>query len=375
MDMLYVEYSPDLCKQKQYNQNKMMTKVARIGGAMMVAALLLSACNGKKQDAAQTVHSVVVMTAGDVAGSEARQVNGTVKVKDVVDLGFKTPGQLTAVYVKEGQQVRQGQVIARLDTKDYRLGVEAAEAQYVQLKDEVARLKKLYAAKSISANDLEKATSGLQQAGVNLQVNRNKLSYTTLTAPVSGTIKAVNFTASEMVNAGTPVVQILATGQKEIEASLPEDLYMQRSHFGRVTATVNGRSYTLRLRNIVPDADNNQLFRAVFLIGGGEAVSEGMNASVTIHLTNSNAPQGLSLPPHAIAEKNGQSYVWIVDNDNIVRRRNIATNGMDADGNVIVTGGITPTDRIVRAGVNSLQDGEKVTVVKEPSETNVGNLL
>lgn len=342
---------------------------------MIAVALLLTACNGKKQDAAQQVHSVVVTTAGDVAGSEARQVNGTVKVKDDINLGFKAPGQLIAIYVKEGQPVRRGQVIARLDTKDYRLGVEAAEAQYVQLKDEVARLKKLYAVKSISANDLEKATSGLQQAGVNLQVNRNKLSYTTLTAPVSGTIKAVNFAASEMVDAGTPVVQILATGQKEIEVSLPQDLYLQRSRFGRVTAAINGRTYSLRLRNIVPDADNNQLFRAVFLIGGGEAVSEGMNASVTIRLNNASTQLGLSLPPHAIAEKDGQSYVWIVGKDNMVHRRNITTNGLDAYGNVVVIGGIAPTDRIVRAGVNSLQEDEKVEIVKEPSATNVGNLL
>ena len=134
---------------------------------MVAVAIMITGC-GKKQSKADTIHSVVVTTACDISGSETRQVSGTVKVQDVIDLGFKTPGQLTAVLMKEGQQIRRGQLIARLDTKDYHLGVEAAEAQYGQLKDEVARLQKLYAMKSITGNDLEKAVSGLKQADVKL---------------------------------------------------------------------------------------------------------------------------------------------------------------------------------------------------------------
>ena len=349
-------------------------KLSKTAWAVAVA-ILMTGC-GKKQSGTDIIHSVVVTTASDLAGSETRQVSGTVKVQDVIDLGFKTPGQLTAVLVKEGQQVRRGQLIARLDTKDYYLGVEAAEAQYGQLKDEVARLQKLYATKSISGNDLEKAVAGLKQAGVNLQINRNKLAYATLTSPVAGTIKAVNFVASEMVNAGTPVVQILSTGQKEIEASLPQELYLQRNHFGRITASIHGHIYPLRLRDIVPDADNNQLFRAVFLIMEADAnVSEGMNANVVIHLNDDIGQQGYVLPPHAILEKGGQDYVWIVGKDSCVHRHAITTHGMDADGNIIVTSGISPGDRIVRAGVNGIQEGEKVVVVKEASSTNIGDLL
>jgi len=145
-----------------------------------------------------------------------------------------------------------------------------------------------------------------------------------------------------MVNAGTPVVQLLSTGQKEIEASLPQELYLQRSRFGKITASIHGRTYSLRLRNIVPVADNNQLFRAVFLIANADAnASEGMNANVAIHLNDGTEQQGYVLPPHAILEKDGQTYVWVVGKDNRVHRHAVTTSGMDADGNVIISSGIS----------------------------------
>lgn len=63
-------------------------------------------------------------------------------------------------------------MLAELDDEDYKLGVEALQIQYNQLKDEVARTRKLFEQKSVSANDYEKASAGLRQLGVQLQVNK-----------------------------------------------------------------------------------------------------------------------------------------------------------------------------------------------------------
>ena len=63
--------------------------------------------------------------------------------------------------------------------------------------DEVARASRLYEKKSMSANDFEKASAGLRQLGVQLQVNKNKLAYTKLYAPADGYVSAVNFSPAE----------------------------------------------------------------------------------------------------------------------------------------------------------------------------------
>ena len=97
---------------------------------------------------------------------------GIVKETHTINLGFKIAGQISHILVKEGDYVKRGQLLARLDDEDYRLGVEALQIQYDQLQDEVARTKRLFEQKSISANDFEKASAGLRQLGVQLQVEK-----------------------------------------------------------------------------------------------------------------------------------------------------------------------------------------------------------
>ena len=343
---------------------------------LLATAGLMSCGSGEKNKTNDTVHSVEVITPMESSVDDSWQFTGTVKSNQEINLGFKTPGQIIAVYVKEGQHISKGQLLARLDAKDYQLGVDAARIQYNQLKDEVARLKKLYQAKGLSGNDYEKAVAGLEQVGVNLQTNKNKLGYTRLYAPVSGVVKSVNFERSEMVNAGTPVFSILSQGQKEIEVSLPQSAYLQRRNFRGYHAVINGRSYVLSLRNIVPDADNVQLFKAIFLLtGAGSEVSDGMSANVLISTVNSWNAGKLSLPEHCLFQKGGQSYVWLVGKDGRVRSQQVSIVEVGTDGNAVVSGSIPMDARIVKAGVEYLQENEKVTIVAHPTQTNIGNII
>jgi RND family efflux transporter MFP subunit len=342
---------------------------------VLATALLICGCKSQKRQT-EICHSVEVVVPTETSDGETQQLTGIVKVQSEINLGFKTPGQIVAVYVKEGQHVSKGQLLARLDVKDYALGVKAASIQYQQLKDEIGRMAKLYQAKGISGNDYEKAVAGLQQAGVNLQSNRNKLSYTFLYAPVSGVIKSVDFEVSEMVNAGTPVFEILSSGQKEIEVDMPQNLYLQHHRFNSFYAFVNGHSYPLYLRDIIPDADNNQLFKAQFLIlGNSTELIDGMNADVRIGLSDPQRSGLLSLPEHAVFQKEGTTYVWVLGNDGRVNQTEVVTGGLDADGNVIIKAGLSRQAHVVKAGVNCLQNHEKVAVIGEESATNIGNLL
>ena len=135
--------------------------------------------------------------------SAVHNFSGVVTENSTVSLSFRTPGQIRSILVKEGSHVKRGQLVATLDTKDYQLQVDAAQTQYNQMKNEVERLRQLHEGKSLAGNDYEKAVSGLEQLRIQLQNAKNQLSYTSLRAPVDGTIQKVNFEPSEMVNAGT----------------------------------------------------------------------------------------------------------------------------------------------------------------------------
>ena len=188
----------------------------------LVLCLLGTGCGDRQ--AAPFRRSVMLTEPVQAGAGVLRTFPGTVREAHAVSLGFKTPGQIERVMVQEGDRVRQGQLIATLDDADYRLGVEALEIQYGQLEQEVARMTKLYEGKSLSPNDYEKAVAGLKQVGVQLQVNRNKLDYTRLYAPMDGYVQRVNFSQAEMVDAGTPVVDLLDVRRMEVTVSLPASM-------------------------------------------------------------------------------------------------------------------------------------------------------
>lgn len=339
-----------------------------------MAAVLMAGCTEEKK--AEMQHSVITVQPSVVGGSQLKQFAGQVKELADVNLGFKTAGQILKIYVKEGQQVRKGQLLAQLDDKDYQLGVKAAEAQYNQLKNEVARLTKLYEAKSVSGNDYEKAASGLEQVSVNLENNRNKVAYTRLYAPANGVIQSVNFEVMEMVNAGTPVFNILYTGGMQVEVNIPTSVYLQRGYFKGAYCKVNGHSYAARLISIVPKADNTQLYKATFAIEGADKdVVSGMNADVSIDINGGQERAGMSLPANAVFENGGKSYVWVVSKDSTVNRQEVTIGGASEEGDIIVTSGLSGSETIVKAGVNALQDKEKVKIIGQTSETNVGAML
>ena len=86
------------------------------------------------------------------------------------------------------------------------------------------------------------------------------------------------------------------------------------------------------------------------------------------------AVKGLSIPANAVFEDGGKTYVWVVEENNIVKRHAITTNSVDSEGMAVVESGITATDRVVKAGVKALHEGDKVKIVTQKN-TNVGDLL
>ena len=271
------------------------------------------------------------------------------------------------------------QLIATLDNADYKLGVDALQAQYDQLANETKRLGILYKDKSIPANDYEKALAGLKQVRIQLQANKNKLSYTRLYAPTAGYVDKVNFDEAEMVDAGTPVITLLDTIGKEVEADIPADLYLDNENIISVACRhpYGGGPLPMRITSITPKADGNQLYRmrATFRsIPSG--VTAGMNIETIITIADKDTTgTEFTLPLHSIFNDNGKDYVWTVETDTTVHKTAVTLAGMDSDGNAIVSAGLSGNEIVVKAGVEYLQDNDKVKIVNRTSETNIGNIL
>lgn len=337
---------------------------------------LFASCNSDQP--VTQIHSVITVHPEVLKHETEKHFSGIVKEGGEINLGFKTPGQIEQIYVDEGDFIKAGQLVARLDDKDYKLAVDALQIQFDQLNDEFSRISKLYGEKSISQNDYEKALAGLKQVQIQLQSNKNKLEYTRLTAPVDGYVQAVNFEQAEMVDAGTPVITLLDTRGMEVITNIPGEIYARRDNFtGIKCRTGDGTTFDMRLASITPKADGNQLYRmrATF-ISIPEGITAGMNIETSITIAKKDtSSMSFTLPLHSIFNDNGKDYVWTIAADSTVHKTAVSLSGMDSNGNAIISAGLKGDENIVKAGVNYLQDNCKVKIVNQPSETNIGNIL
>ncbi len=344
----------------------------------IIMALCLCSCAHEKEEKATTIHNVyVAMPSGELTSGE-RQFAGVVEENSELSVGFKTAGELNHIYVREGQHVSKGQLLASLDDSDYKLGVEALQIQYDQVKEEVGRAQKLFEKKSMSANDYEKAVAGLRQLGVQLQANKNKLAYTRLTSPSSGIIESVNFSAGEMVDAGTAVFTLLDVSQKTVVVDIPVSLCLNRENIKGIYCSTShspATEYGMTVLSIVPKADGNQLYRMKLgFKGESKTLTPGMNVTVRVQF-NSSGNENLKIPGSALFRKDGKNFVWILNQDSTVSMRQVEINPRYKGTEVEVISGLSPATSIIRAGVRMLHEGEKVKVIEKPSETNFGGVL
>lgn len=337
---------------------------------------LCSCQNSSNQVHLRTV--VVTQPLGvSTTDGETFSLPGIIKEGQTVQASFKTGGQINSLKVKEGDYVNKGLLVATLDDSDYKIAVDASQAQYAQLNNEVARIKTLYERNSVSKNEYERAIAQLEQVAADLQAKKNQLKYTALYSPISGYVQRIDAHIGEMVNAGTSVVTLLDVGRMEVEVNLPYNLYLQQNNLTNFKAYFNDKEYPLTKPNIIPKAESTQQYTMLLMLPADKELKEasGMNVEVkfAVSVTNKDREQKMTIPESAIVYEGSQACVWVLKQDSTVVRRPIET-GTVIDGRVNVFNGLDGNETIIKAGVSMLHEGEKVRVLQQ-SSTNPGGLL
>lgn len=347
--------------------------------AAAVAAMLITTGCDKTQSTEQ-VRTVIVSTP-QLAGTGGGQVSlpGVVKEAQNVKAAFKSAGQLMTIQVKEGDYVSKGQLIATLDDVDYQIALDAAQSQYTQLKSEVGRVKQLYERGSVSANEYEKAQSGLEQAEAQMKAKQNQVDYTRLYSPASGYVEDVFFHTGEMVDAGTPVLSLIDATDMQVEVNIPVDIYRQRQSLSGFQAQIGDQNYDMSLVSITPKTDGTQMYKMLlrFPSSANMAMASGANAAVTFNVSGAEEQTATawSIPVTALFYEGATPCVWVVGDDATVQKRELRLSTLSTDGMAVVEQGISGADRVVKAGVKHLHQGDKVEILDRECSTNVGGLL
>lgn len=346
---------------------------------ILVLALTMASCKSVEK----SVESVRKVKCESVVAVDSNfdYVNFTGKVVAATDvnLGFRVAGIVEEVCKSDGAFIRKGDVIARLDSRDYAIQLTATEAEYEAIKAEVDRVVALYEDQSVSANDYDKAVNGLKAISAKLNAHKNALSDTELKAPFDGYVQKSNFDKGEAVAAGTPVVSIISATAPEITINIPTPYYVRQKEFESATATFDiykDEKFNLILKGVSPKSNLNQLYKATFVVEKSEKGTmpiAGMSAMVEV-CYSSNQATSLSIPFSSISEDNGVSRVWLIKNG-VVNSSEVEVIEIKSDGRALLSGGVVQGDKVVTAGVNSLKEGQKVEILKESSTSNVGGIL
>lgn len=324
-----------------------------------------------------------LVKAGEVksyGGLSAVNYPGKILAASDVKLAFRVAGPILKFYAKEGEYVRKGQLLARLDPRDYQWQFDATAAEYKQVKAESDRIVELYKRHSVSPNDYDKAIAALQRVAALYNVHRNALEDTKLKAPFDGYIQKTYFDTYEIVNQGLPVLSMIDNDNFEVNIDIPSSDYVRRSSFVKFSCVADvypGKEFPLQFLEINQKANYNQLFKVRFRLKQDKdlKLAAGMSVNVTIHYTPSSEELSI-IPISSLFQEDKQSFVWLYDDMNsLVRRQPVEVTQVLKDGEVVVKSGLRHGQVIIVAGVNNLKEGEQVKLLPATRKSNVGGLL
>jgi hypothetical protein len=346
--------------------------------AVICALLGLSACS-PKQNTPEPIRAVKLMTVGasdlNVQGEYAAEVRARLETR----LGFRVGGKILMRQVEVGQRVQAGQVLAQVDSQDFALAAQAAQAQVVGARSQrdlaaadFKRYEALLAQNFISAAELERrsavlkaAQATLDQAMAQAQTQSNQATYTQLTAPTAGVITGVEAEPGQVVAAGQPVVRLAQEGPRDAVFAVPEHVVGRLKLGQKMSASVGNTNQVVQgqVREIGASADP---VTRTFTVKLGLVKAESLPLGITL---NVHAPQlagsqsdVIKVPTNAIRQEGAQTAVWVFD----PQTSTVASQAVQvatADGNeVVIAAGLMPGLQIVSTGVHVLSPGQKVSV-------------
>jgi len=332
---------------------------------------------------------VLEFSPGDLTRVEAQPlsrwlpVSGAVQPVRQATVKAKVSGDVRQITVREGETVRVGQLLARIDTADLeaklleRTGaLESARAQLAMAAKTQATNQALLKQNFISQNayDNSESSSGVFQGSVKsaeaqVQLARNALRDAVATSPLAGQVAKRHVQPGEKVGFDSPLVTIVDLTEMELQAAVPASDVPELAIGKAVELTIDGfgeRRFSGRVERINPSAEPGT--RAILVYVGipnaDGALRGGMFATGRVALAAS-APVA-TLPATAVRTDAGQTFVWTVEGGKLVRRGIVTGRRDDAAGRIEVKTALAPGVPVLAARFDNLKDGAPA-IVKAPA--------
>lgn len=337
-----------------------------LGALVSVTALVMGGCRAEKAPEPRA-HARIdgrVLVVRDSAAGGVLRASGTAEPVLRADLSTRLMGSVLAVNVREGDKVRQGQVLLKLDgqelaskSKGLESGIEAARSQLKLADLSLRRVRALRSDSAVSQAELDRAEAeykGARSALESLESQAGELravtGYATLLAPFDGRVVSRRVDPGAMASPGVPLLRVEDASRLRIRVNTAVEGAAGLKAGQELTGTVGERPVRARIEGMVPSESGNLVtVNAIVENAGGELPS---NASATLDLPIGGAH--LRLVPTDALLREGDLVGVTVRTAKGDHRRWIRT-GRDFGGQVEVLSGLREGDTLV---IPSMKAGE-----------------
>ncbi len=321
---------------------------------------------------------------------EKATVNGQIyPSKDVMILP-KTPGKVSRINVEIGDKVSKDQILFVLDDEDIQKQVKQANAalnaanksyeitseQIKNAQINFERTKELYEKGAIPKSQYEQAELAASEKALEAaqaQVNQAQISYdqlkealdnTIIKAPIDGIVSSMNIDEGEFASNAQPAMNLIDVDQLYVQINVTENIVSKIKEGQEVSISIDSLSKQIKgkIDKIHPASDpRTKLYPVKININNEEQeIMAGMFVKVVLQ-TNIRE-NVLVVKGDSVVEKNGKSYVYIVEDDNAVQKDVIT--GLDVGSYIEIKEGLRENEKVIIKGQNYVEDGTKVKVVR-----------
>ena len=350
---------------------------------LLAVVMGLAACGTDSPKTVQTSYQTLTISKSDV--TIPLKYSATLKGTSDVTIKPQVSGQLMEVCITEGQQVKKGDVLFRIDSRNAELELESAEANLLaaQAQESSAKLEfesntNLFSKGIVSKYVLDNAENTYKQAQASVAqyraaANRARvnLSYCTITAPVDGVIGSIPVFAGDQVSAGTYLTMVSGNAKMYAEFSVSESVLEERANGEIDDSLENFPDVTFLFKS---GTEYNKKGRITSITGTVDRTTGALTCKATFPNPNGVLYSGIQgtvvipfdvqdvmvVPQNAIVRLQNKSLAYKVGADSCVYSAIVETVGIGSDRDIVVMKGLEPGDVIVTEGANNLVEGQRV---------------
>ena len=347
----------------------------RSGLPALLAVLLLGACQqeqaSEEEDSGEETPPVPVETSVPVRGDVYAMYTGTAPIEAFAeaDVIAKVGGEVRQLLVEEGDEVRKGQVLARLDGERLKLELNESEAKLRKLQRDYERNIDLQSKGLISDGDFEKIKYEMEALEAAFNLASLELDYTQIRAPIDGVVARRFVKLGNTISEGDALFKVTSLEPLVAYLHVPEREYRNvdpGQTVGIEIDALGGDTIVATVSRVSPvvDPQTGTFKITVEIIDQQRRIKPGMFGRIgVIYDVHDDA---LQIPRSAIIEDQGKASVFVVEDDHAARR--LVETGYSNKGMVEILSGLQDGEQVVTVGQASLKQDSRVNVINQAGD-------